>query len=95
MAEQRQNRCDAKLQQGEESDIQLRHVAQLHQRGFAGFDPLTTQATGQIIRRLVQFAIAQVSIAINHRRFIAVCVAADPASTLFHDSGGQTPPANG
>ncbi|MPM75922.1 hypothetical protein SDC9_122917 [bioreactor metagenome] len=75
MAEQRKHGRDAKLQQRKERDIQLRHVAQLYQRGFAGFDPLTAQRTGEVIHRLVQFTIAQLALTLDDRRMVAFCMA--------------------
>ena len=67
MAEQRQNRRNAQFQQGKKGNVQFSDIAQLYQRGFAGFNALTAQATGEIIRRLIQLPVTQLPLAVDNR----------------------------
>ncbi|SVK47061.1 Uncharacterised protein [Acinetobacter baumannii] len=77
MAEQRVDRHHANFQQREEHDIKFRHVAQLHQRGVAGFHAAAQQSGRQAIGALLQLAVGQAALGVDNRRSVVVGLAVE------------------
>ena len=71
MAEQRQHRRNAQFQQREKSNVQFSDVTQLYQRSFTRFNALTAQTTREVIRRLIQFPVTQLPLAVDDRDAVA------------------------
>ena len=63
VAKERIDRCDAGFQQGEEHQIELGHVGELHQCGVPHPQAMAGQIRGQPARGGIQLAIAEAALA--------------------------------
>ncbi|MNI42111.1 hypothetical protein D3C73_963880 [compost metagenome] len=63
VAKERVDRSNARFKQGEEHQIELGHVGELHQRGVPHPQAVAGQTPGQLARSGVQLAIAEAAIA--------------------------------
>lgn len=67
MAVERVEGRDPGLEQGEEDNVKLRDVGQLHQSGVAFAKPAGRQPRGQVGGQLVQLGIAEATFTANNR----------------------------
>ncbi|MNZ78898.1 hypothetical protein D3C78_974910 [compost metagenome] len=88
VAKERIDRRDAGFEQGEEHQIELGHVGELHQRGIPHPQAMAGQIRSQLARGGVQLAIAEAALAAED----GLCVGGQLALTCQHGGQGLAAP---